>query len=397
MAKKQNIPHVSETPQTSSFVPIIGNTQKEKTLSKYEIEFNKKIKRIEALKQELNKIKEQLDYTRTRLISEIMPLYEQVRVKQRKYIVILDAAYESGNFKKKEAETLMEHILELCEHVMIKQEFTEEEITEEDQQIQQIKEKYEALLFTEEERELMENTTKEMMSNLFGIDLDELRKNPDDYLEKKAKQHKQEEEQREASFRKTQANKKKTKKQIQEEQKLEEEKKMLSKDIRTIYTTLAKELHPDLEQNEQERQRKTEMMKRVTAAYESNDLFELLRLQIEYNIEHERIDSLVEAQIKRYNQLLQEQITALTNQRLELIGWDTPMANIYSKYCKSTLQGTDKVFKQEKAELKLIIDSLQDSINTHTDYKVLKTFLKDLQKEYKRREKEFSFDSFMNW
>jgi hypothetical protein len=397
MAKKQNIPHVSEIPQTSSFVPIIGNTQKEKTLSKYEIEFNKKIKRIEALKQELNKIKEQLDYTRTRLISEIMPLYEQVRVKQRKYIVILDAAYESGNFKKKEAETLMEHILELCEHVMIKQEFTEEEITEEDQQIQQIKEKYEALLFTEEERELMENTTKEMMSNLFGIDLDELRKNPDDYLEKKEKQHKQEEEQREASFRKTQANKKKTKKQIQEEQKLEEEKKMLSKDIRTIYTTLAKELHPDLEQNEQERQRKTEMMKRVTAAYESNDLFELLRLQIEYNIEHERIDSLVEAQIKRYNQLLQEQITALTNQRLELIGWDTPMGNIYSKYCKSTQQGTDKVFKQEKAELKLIIDSLQDSINTHTDYKVLKTFLKDLQKEYKRREKEFSFDGFMNW
>ncbi len=378
--------------ESDSFVPVIGKA-KEKILTKNEAEFNKKIKRIESLKKEIGKIKEQLEYARLLVVSDLFPLMGTVKEKQKKYIHLLDTAFESGFFKKKDAETLMEHILELCEHVLSKPEYEDSEQIAEDEAITEIQKKYEALLYTEEENEMIDGAAKEMMSKMLGIDidLDELRKDPSAYFEKKQ----QELEQEQIAFAEKQANRKKSKKQIEKEEKLAEEKKVLTKDIRTIYTSLAKELHPDLEQDEQERQRKTEMMKRVTAAYEANDLFELLRLQLEYQIQHERIDGLVEEQLKRYNQLLQEQIKELEHEKFGMIGYGSPSGMIYHKYCAPTPQATQRIFKQEKAELQHIVDSLQDSINTHTDYKILKEFLKEVRKEYKEREKESIFDVFM--
>jgi hypothetical protein len=378
-----------------SFVPIIGKS-KEKILSKHEADFNKKIKRIESLKKEIASIKEQIENARLRVVSNILPLMEKIREKQKKYILLLDTAYESGFFKKRDAKTLMQHILELCEHVLAKPEFADEEKIAEDKQIEQLKEKYETLMFTQEEKEMIDDTAKEMISAMFGIDidLDEMRKNPQEYFQKKQQELKEEQQ---GAWGDGQGNRKKTKKQIEKEQKQAEEKKILSKDIRTIYTNLVKELHPDLEQDEAERHRKTEMMKRVTAAYGANDLFELLRLQLEYQIQHERIESLMEDQLKRYNQLLQEQIRELENEKFGIIGWGSPTGMVYEKYCRPTPQATDRVFKQEKAELQHIIESLQDSINTHTDYKILKEFLKELRQEYKQREKEFPFGGFMNF
>lgn len=378
-----------------SFVPTIGKN-KEKILTKHEADFNKKIKRIEHLKKEIASIKEQIEKVRLRVISDIFPLMEKIKEKQKKYVFLLDTAYESGFFKKRDTETLMQHILELCEQILAKPDFVDEEKIAEYEQVERLKEKYETLMFTEEEKQIIDETAKEMISAMLGIDinLDEMRKNPQAYFQKKQQEL---EEGQQGAWGNAQRNRKKTKKQIEKEQKQAEEKKMLSKDIRTIYTSLAKELHPDLEQDEAERHRKTEMMKRVTAAYEANDLFELLRLQLEYQIQHEHIESLMEDQLKRYNQLLQEQIRELENEKWSIIGWGSPTGMLYEKYCRPTPQATDKVFKQEEAKLQYVIESLQDSVNTHTDYKILKEFLKELRQEYKQREKEFPFAGFPNF
>ena len=376
---------------TGSHVPVIGKNKNEKILSKHEADFNKKIKKIEALKKELLEIKQKLENAKQRIAKELHPLTNVVKEKQKKYVRLLDTAYESGFFKKRDAETLMEHIIELCEHVLSNIEFADEEKIAEDQAIKEIREKYEKLLYTEEEMEMMDEAAKSMMKNMFGIDidLDQLRDNPTEYFSKKQAELEQEQEQMFEEQRARQANRKKTPKQLEKEQKEGETKKALERDIRSIYTSLAKELHPDLEQNEEERERKTEMMKRVTVAYENKDLFELLKLQLEYQIQHERIDSLLEEQIKRYNQVLQKQISELEHEKFEVIGFGSPIGMIYQKYCEGTPQMIERTFKQEKNELNHIIDSLQDSINTHTDYKVLKEFLKDLRKEYKERERDF--------
>lgn len=388
MAKKKSIqtpPTPSQT--TSSFSPVIGKN-KDKVLSKHEAEFNKKIKQIESLKAEIEKIKIEIENARNRIFSDLFPLMTVVREKQIKYIFLLDAAYDSGFFKKKDAETLMEHLIELCDQVLARDMGTDDDENSEESAIQAIKDKYDTLLYTEEEKELLDANAKEMISKMLGIDLDEvaeMENDPEAFFEKR--QQRIEEQQRNAQ--EEQKARKKTKKQIEKEQKFEEEKKILAKDIRTIYTSLAKELHPDLEKDEAERLRKTEMMKRVTVAYENNDLFELLRLQMEYQIEHERIEGLIEEQIKRYNQLLQSQIQELQRAKHSIIGFGSPVAAIYHKFCGQSPKMADRIFTQEKIELQEVIDSLQDSLNTHTDYKTLKNFLKDLRKESKQRERGF--------
>jgi hypothetical protein len=384
----QPIPEVLN--DVTSFVPVIGKN-KDKILSKNETDFNKKIKRIESLKAELSQINVQIDGARQRIITDLFPLIAQVKEKQKKYLLLLDAAYESGFFKKKDRETLMEHILEICDSMVQGQAMPEEEASEDDE-IVKIKNKYDTLFYSAEEKEMIDNTAKEMLGKLFGIDidLDELRQDPEGYFERKQKSIEEEANSSQEQY----ANRKKTKKQLEKEQKLDEDKKTLAKDIRTIYTALAKELHPDLEKDEQERLRKTEMMKRVTVAYENNDLFELLRLQLEYQIQHERIESLVEEQLKRYNQLLQTQINELESAKREIIGWGSPIAPIYQKFCGKSPQMADRAFRQEKAGIQQAIDELQDSINRHTDYNELKEYLKQLRKEQKQRDSEFDFGSF---
>lgn len=401
MPKRKTTATPLTTPTThtqNTTVPMIGKNSNEKILTKHEAEFNKKIKKIESLKKELSEMKYKLENAKQRINSELFPLMAVVKEKQKKYILILDTAYQSGFFKKKDSETLIEHIVELCDHVLSNVEIVDEEKISEDMEIEQLKERYESLLYTQEEKEMLDQTAKEMMKNMFGmdIDLDELRKNPHDYFEKKQTELQEEQERMFEQARARQATRKKTAKQIEKEQKEEEAKKALGKDIRTIYTSLAKELHPDLEQDEDERNRKTEMMKRVTVAYEANDLFELLKLQLEYQIQHERINSLLEEQIKRYNQVLQQQISELENEKFEIIGFGSPVSAIYQKYCVGTPQMIDRAFKQEKNELNHVVESLQDSINTHTDYKVLKEFLKEVRKEYKQREREMDFGAFMS-
>lgn len=396
--KATTIPANSATHTQITALPIIGKNSNEKVLSKHEAEFNKKIKKIEGLKKELADIKNKLENAKQRMASDLQPIMNTVKEKQKKYIHILNAAYQSGFFKKKDAETLSEHIVELCNHVLSDIEMEDEQKIEEDKEIEQLKDRYQSLLYTEEEKEMIDQTAKEMMKTMFGmdIDLDELRKNPHEYFEKKQSEIQEEQELEFEQARARQVNRKKTAKQLEKENKEEEAKKALSKDIRTIYTSLAKELHPDLEQDEEERKRKTEMMKRVTAAYEANDLFELLKLQLEYQIQHERIDGLVEEQIKRYNQVLQQQINDLEEKKFEIIGFGSPLAMLYHKYCVGSPQMIERAFKQERAELNHVVESLQDSINTHTDYKVLKGFLKDLRKEYKQREREMDFGGFMS-
>lgn len=391
MPKKKIAQTVPEVPNDSiSFVPVIGKN-KEKILSKNEADFNKKIKRIESLKAELSQINAQVDGARQRIISDVIPMIAQVEEKQKKYVLLLDAAYESGFFKKKDGETLMEHILELCNSLLSKQKASGEEVSEDDEVVK-IKNKYDTLFYSAEEKEMIDEVTKEMLSKLFDIDLDEMKKDPEGYFEQKQKSIDEEQH----NFREQQQNRKKTKKQLEKEQKLDEEKKTLTKDIRTIYTTLAKELHPDLEKDEQERLRKTEMMKRVTVAYENNDLFELLKLQLEYQIQHERIESLVEEQLSRYNQLLQTQINELESKKREIIGWGSPIAPIYQKFCGKSPQMADRAFQQEIARIKQAINELQDSINRHSDYHELKEHLKQVRKEYKQRDRAFDFGGFPN-
>jgi hypothetical protein len=73
-----------------------------------------------------------------------------------------------------------------------------------------------------------------------------------------------------------------------------------------------KALHPDREPDPAEKARKTELLQRVTAAYERNELLTLLRLQLELErLDPAHLENLADTQLAPYNRLLREQVQEL--------------------------------------------------------------------------------------
>lgn len=106
--------------------------------------------------------------------------------------------------------------------------------------------------------------------------------------------------------------KSKSKKELQKELKAKELESLQKKGLGTIYKQLAKAFHPDLEQDLEQKVEKEALMKRLTSAYEDNDLHTLLSLEIEWmNRSEEEAKNQTDEQIKIYNSILKDQVETL--------------------------------------------------------------------------------------
>jgi hypothetical protein len=104
--------------------------------------------------------------------------------------------------------------------------------------------------------------------------------------------------------------KKKTEKQLQKEQKEKELAELQKRSINDIYKSLAKNFHPDLEQDPTLKAEKAELMKKITTAYESNDLHALLLIQIEW-MNRTTLEEAPDSKLKLYNLILKDQVKDL--------------------------------------------------------------------------------------
>ena len=88
---------------------------------------------------------------------------------------------------------------------------------------------------------------------------------------------------------------------------------MLRKDsLGAVYRRLAKELHPDLERDPAERERKSRVMQDVTAAYTRGDLHGLLQLEVEWLVPASGAAAhLSSDKLRAYTAILKEQATEL--------------------------------------------------------------------------------------
>ena len=282
---------------------LIITQKSEKDLSKLQKQFNANVKKINELKQRLKDDDEQLRKIVTRIQSDIFPVEKKHLEKITELVYVFDKHHDDPFFKKKEKAKIADFIINKS-HELIEGTGNEE--------LKTLYDKYADEPFDEMDAEA-ENATAEMMKNMmssmFGVDFEDDADVSDPQKMQEYMQQKMEEKQAEAQAKK--ANKKKTEKQIEREEKIKEEAKNVSKAARSIYTDLVKAFHPDRERDETERDRKTEIMKKVTQAYEKDDLFELLRLKIE--LQGSDIESLTMAdeQLKYYNKILKEQVREL--------------------------------------------------------------------------------------
>lgn len=129
--------------------------------------------------------------------------------------------------------------------------------------------------------------------------------------------------------------------------------KMVNQSLKTVYLKIASIIHPDREPDESKKAEKTELLQRANAAYEQEDLFFLLKLQLEVEQSKQGANKgLSVEQVKFYQQALEAQSQALQNQIQELINslvWSNK-AKIAVQKSKGQLN-IEQLYKQIDADV----------------------------------------------
>ncbi|ALH94212.1 hypothetical protein [Acinetobacter equi] len=146
-----------------------------------------------------------------------------------------------------------------------------------------------------------------------------------------------------------------------QEDKQAQAEKLVNQSLKTVYLKIASIIHPDREPDEFKKAEKTELLQRANEAHEQEDLFFLLKLQLE--VEQSKNGSnkgLSTEQVKFYQQALEAQSQALKMQIQELIDsliWSNKAKIAVSK-SKGQLNITD-LYKQIDADVSAVKQQLK--------------------------------------
>lgn len=138
-----------------------------------------------------------------------------------------------------------------------------------------------------------------------------------------------------------------------QQEKREQAEKLVEQSLKAVYLKIAASIHPDREPDEAKKLEKTELFQRANEAYEQQDLFYLLKLQLQ--VESSQSSSqkgLTTEQIKFYKMALDAQCQKLQSQIDDLID-----ALVWSEIAKITVQ---------KSKGKLKIEDLYKQIDADT-------------------------------
>ena len=369
MAKKAAAPK----PQLVHIAATAGDNS---ALSKAQKEFNRLSKRIVKLEQEVHDFGAAATALRQRVQKEYRPLQAKHNVERARLVRVFDVALDTYKISKTERRKILYLMLDGCLDLLDRGH----------EDLQPIFDKHRPPPPTAEDEAALDLQASEMMKQIFaqqfGIEFD-----PDVDVSTQEKFQAYVASQmaaREAGFEaeeqaqaERKANRKKSAKQLAAEAKKQEEERTITKSVRALYMDLVKALHPDLEPDETEKLRKTELMKRVTVAYEANELLTLLRLQLELNrIDQAHLENLAESQLKHYNKLLKEQVEELAD---KLYDEQMELANFTGQpyYMLPSPAYMAQDFLRQKNNLEYKIRSLAaDVLAFEHDPEALKMFLK---------------------
>ncbi|MEB6480193.1 molecular chaperone DnaJ [Acinetobacter vivianii] len=109
-------------------------------------------------------------------------------------------------------------------------------------------------------------------------------------------------------------------KQLRQQQKREQAEQMAAQSLKTVYLKIAAMIHPDREQDESKKEEKTELFQQASQAYEQQDLFYLLKLQLQLE-QNKGVGSkeLSAEQVKFYKLALDAQSQQLESQIDEIL------------------------------------------------------------------------------
>ena len=139
---------------------------------------------------------------------------------------------------------------------------------------------------------------------------------------------------------------------------------------------LVKAFHPDLETDEAEKLRKTEIMQKVTQTYQENNLLELLKLQIEFErIDQDHLENLGKEQLTYYNLVLKEQVEELEKEKLEIQQQISYLCGLKPEHVNAMTTVVVK-FNTNINEVKAEIKEIKYTLKKWKEPSLLKAFLK---------------------
>lgn len=370
---------------------LLIKTEK-KLLTKSQAAFNRLIKKIEKIQVKIKETEAQLNQGLYYYQSHVRPVEEKMVEKLSTCIPIFYSYYKHPRSKlsKKEKEILKELIQSLLSRLanyMMPQEIGEE--------IKEIIKDIEGVNINEMIDIQLDSLKKDIsgFAKQEGLNLDLSALNASDSKEElmaklqqamhEASEFKQTEE-IDPPGKANEKVKKKTKQQLKKEQHEREIEEIQKKGLSKIYKQLARTLHPDLELDPQLKLEKEALMKKLTVAYENQDLHALLSLEIKwmnYTSLNENIScrQTAEEQLNIYNTLLKDQVKSLEEELDYLFMHPRyfDLRHILNDYHSNSIL---EILKDEEQQLTCDIERYSSSINDLNkgdNFKRVKQILKD--------------------
>lgn len=333
--------------------------KKETPLDKYKREFSTLLSTVERLKRE-NELREwQLREVRTRIDKEIKPLHHQIAEMRLALNELLERKMGEAEFSRREKKTLRELLFYNCE----------------------ILEAYGMDMSETIERNLTKAEKKQQQKNdAVFLDLEDGLNDFFDRMEEKAQAQ---------GERKSKKSKKEPEPETPPPIEIDPELKSkldLQRHIRSLYLSLVKSIHPDLEPDTEKRVRRTEIMQHVTSAYQRLDLYELLKAKNELlAIEEEELESAISKeaekaeleQLKQFIHILKKQQRELVDLQFQQDSFSSDGALLRKFY--GSKNNLDKQFDREKKQFLHEINKIKQLRIILTDSREIRQYLDIVQ------------------
>jgi hypothetical protein len=349
-----NVIHIASKPQA-------------KTASAAQKQFNTLIKKIDGQKKLLLEWKATIPAYQQKVDQEYEPLFDSFNEHRLQWIQLLDSYYDQPAFKKTDKVKIKHLIASVCDDLIVDM--------EDNENVKALFNKYNDEDYdtaNSEKDALVADMMKDIVKNMFNVDIgdDVDVSSPEKFrahLEEKMRE-KDEMQEQEPPAAETIKQPKKSKKQLEKEARQKQDEELASKSLQEIYRKLVAVLHPDREPDEQERQRKTELMQRVNTAYGKKDLLQLLELQLEIEqIDAKHLSQIADSRLKHFNKILKEQLSELmqeTNQLEEAFKFQLQMpfyARLTPKQLLFRIAEDTKVIKNDIVSIKKDLKQLADA------------------------------------
>lgn len=371
-----------QNPETS--LQIVAKD--EQVLTKTQIDFNKIIVRVEKLENDLIKRENKLNNILQYYNENAFPLDVEFINLYSEFSFALDEVSKKHKFPRSVKNLISEIIIASLREV-----FTEQPPTKEQEEL------YNAWSETtfQEEVEEQKNIAKSMFSEFMGfdsdfdIDLENLDlDDPENEGFKKLREKFEEQFENKNQEQKNTKSKKKTKKQLEREEMLKAEEELKTKNIRSIYISLTKILHPDVELNPVLKQEKEKIIKQVIVAYEEKDLSTLLKLEMEWVYKTtEYLSELSDKKLKTYISVMRERANQLDAEKFKLL--HHPRYESIFKYCnlqeKQAIKHINKDIIEVQSHIKQFqkdIDYLRNTTNRDELIAFINKLYDNIEEEY---------------